>query len=72
MRAEYFLGQQSSTDAEKVGLLAENMAKTGWSFTKPYRYGKQRKSLSPNNKKNYSTSASHHSPANERGIALFG
>ena len=51
----YFVlkGQESSSDAQKVGLLAETMAKAGWSFTqtKPGQSGAQ-------NRRNYSTSTS--------------
>lgn len=61
-------GQESSADAKKVGLLAENMAKTGWSFAKPSLNGSRSSSPLPNNKRNYSTSASCHSPCNERGL----
>ncbi|CAB4042247.1 acyl- dehydrogenase family member 10-like isoform X1, partial [Paramuricea clavata] len=48
-------GQESSSDAQKMGLLAETMAKAGWSFTqtKPGQSGAQ-------NRRNYSTSTSHH------------
>ena len=47
-------GQESSSDAQKVGLLAETMAKAGWSFTQ----AKPPRQSGPQNKRSYSTSAS--------------
>ena len=47
-------GQESSSDAQKVGLLAEKMAEAGWSFTQARPQG----TSGPQNKRSFSTTAS--------------